>query len=233
MAGLPLVVYPDPDKEQVNCCWNAVILFDQLTMRILSVALVVVTGLAAGYQTLTLSKRRLEPADSGQVWNDPTRNLTRIRDLFLILSLGLVFTVAISPSIVLNSVLELNLPLDSLVQIIGICLIMSGSILGVWALRTLGEFASETIMIMKNHRLVQTGPYRLVRHPMYGSTLLIGLGLFLLYLNIIFFIILLPIFAVDVYRAQVEEKLLASPAVFGTRYLEYRDRTRRFIPYIL
>ncbi|HZY94705.1 MAG TPA: isoprenylcysteine carboxylmethyltransferase family protein [Candidatus Bathyarchaeia archaeon] len=202
--------------------------FDELTMRVL----LVVTGLAAGYQAFTLSKRRPEPADSGQWGRDPTRNLTRVRDLFLILTLGLVFSVAVSPSIVLINVLELSFPLDSLVQTIGICLIVTGSILGAWALRTLGEFASERIMIMKNHRLVQTGPYRFVRHPMYGSTLLIGLGLFLLYLNIIFLILLLPIFAIDIYRAKVEEKMLASPDVFGTRYQEYRSRTRRFIPYI-
>lgn len=201
-------------------------------MRILSVALIVVTGLAAGYQLFTLFKKRPEPIDSGQGWKDPTRNLTRVRDLFLVLSLGLVFSVVVSPSIVLNNVLELRFPLDSLVQTVGICLIVSGSILGTWALRTLGEFASERIMIMKNHRLVQTGPYRLVRHPMYGSTLLIGLGLFLLYLNIIFLVLLLPIFAIDIFRARVEEKLLASPDVFGTRYQEYRSRTRRFIPYI-
>jgi protein-S-isoprenylcysteine O-methyltransferase Ste14 len=202
-------------------------------MRILSAALIVVTGLAAGYQVFIFSKRRVKPAESsGQVWKDPTRNLTQVRDLLLILSLGLVLSVAVSPSIVLSNILELNFPLDSGVQTVGIWLIASGSILGVWALRTLGEFASEAIRIVKNHRLVQAGPYRMVRHPMYGSTLLIGLGLFLLYLNIIFLILLLPIFAIDIYRAQIEEKLLASPDVFGTQYQEYRNRTRRFIPHI-
>ncbi len=91
----------------------------------------------------------------------------------------------------------------------------------------------ERIVLVKNHRLVQTGPYRLVRHPMYGSTILIGLGLFLLYLNIVFLILYLPVFVINSYRAEVEEKLLSSPEGFGTRYVEYRERTRRFIPYLL
>jgi protein-S-isoprenylcysteine O-methyltransferase Ste14 len=204
-------------------------------MRVLSVVLVATTGLAAGYQALSRSRKRVEPAEShsGQLWRDPTGNLTHVRDLLLILSLGLVFSVAASPSVVLDSVLELNFPLDSLVQTIGICLIASGSVLGAWAFKTLGEFATETISVTKNHRLVQTGPYRIVRHPMYGSTLLIGLGLFLLYLNFIFLILLLPIFAINIYRAQVEERILASPDAFGAQYEEYRRKTRRFIPCIL
>ena len=91
----------------------------------------------------------------------------------------------------------------------------------------------ERIVLVKNHRLVQTGPYRLVRHPMYGSTILIGLGLFLLYLNIVFLILYLPVFVINSYRAEVEEKLLSSPAGFGSHYVDYRRRTRRFIPYLL
>jgi protein-S-isoprenylcysteine O-methyltransferase Ste14 len=61
---------------------------------------------------------------------------------------------------------------------------------------------------------------------------LIELGLFLLYLNMIFLILLLPIFAINIHRARFEEKLLASPDAFGAQYEEYRSRTRRFVPYI-
>ncbi len=210
-------------------------MYDELTMRILSGVLLVTTGLAAGWQAFKASRKRGEshgPA-SGQAWVDPTRLLTHARDLLLILSLALVLLVVISPSLVLGSVLELSFPLDSAVQTLGIILIASGSFLVAWAFRTLGEFATERIGLVKNHRLVQTGPYRIVRHPMYGSTILIGLGLFLLYLNIIFLILSIPVFAINSHRAQVEEKLLSSPEGFGTRYMEYRRRTRRFIPYVL
>jgi protein-S-isoprenylcysteine O-methyltransferase Ste14 len=210
-------------------------LYDELTMRVLSALLLVSTGLAAGWQGFKASRKRgesHEPA-SGQAWVDPTRFLTRVRDLLLILSLALVFSVIISPGLVLDSVWELSFPLDSAVQTLGVILIASGSILVAWAFRTLGEFAMEGIVLVKNHRLVQTGPYGLVRHPMYGSTILIGLGLFLLYLNIVFLILYLPVFVIDSYRADVEERLLSSPVGFGSGYADYRKRTRRFIPYLL
>ena len=204
-------------------------------MRILSALLLVSTGLIAGWQGFTASRKRgesHEPA-SGQAWVDPTRVLTCVRDLLLILSLVLVLSVVISPGLVLDSASELGFPLDSAVQTLGVVLIASGSILAAWAFGTLGEFAMERIVLVKNHRLVQTGPYRLVRHPLYGSTVLIGLGLFLLYLNIVLLVLYLPVFVINSYRAEVEEKLLSSPEGFGTRYVEYRERTRRFIPYLL
>lgn len=168
----------------------------------------------------------------GHVWVDPTRLLTRARDLFLVLSLAMVFSVVLSPDLVLDSLFELSFPLDNIAQTLGILMIASGSILGAWAFRTLGEFATERISLVKNHRLVQTGPYRIVRHPMYGSTLLIGLGIFLLYLNVIFLVLSILVFAINMYRAQTEEQLLSSSEAFGTGYLEYCKRTRRFIPHI-
>ncbi len=203
-------------------------------MRTLSPFLLVSIGIAAGWQGFKAS-RQAESHElvSAQVWVDPTRVLTRLRDLLLILSLALVLSVVISPGLVLNNALELSFPLDSAVQTLGIVLIASGSFLAAWAFRTLGEFAMERIGLVKNHRLVQTGPYRLVRHAMYGSTILIGLGLFLLYLNIVFLILYLPVFVINSYRAEVEEKLLSSPAGFGSHYVDYRRRTRRFIPYLL
>ncbi len=197
-------------------------------------ALLAGTGLAGGWQSFNVSRKRAErrESDPGQLWTDPTRLLTHARDLLLILSLALVLSAAITPSLALNNTLELSFPLDSVIQTLGISLIASGSILGAWAVKTLGEFATERIGIMKDHRLVRSGPYRIVRHPMYGSTLMIGLGLFLLYLNIIFLILSVLVFGINNYRAQVEERLLAAPEAFGTQYREYCTRTRRFIPYI-
>jgi protein-S-isoprenylcysteine O-methyltransferase len=210
-------------------------MFEQLVMQLLSAALVAGIGLVAGWQTFSGARRSSGSlqADSGKVSSDPTVLATKVRDLLLVLSLALVFSVLISPGLLLTSIFELSFPWDTASQFLGMALIAAGSILGAWAFKTLGEFASERIRVAQNHRLVETGPYRLVRHPMYGSTLLIGLGLFLLYLNSVFLILAIPIFGINIYRARVEEKLLSSPEVFGTRYDDYRRRTRGFIPYLL
>jgi protein-S-isoprenylcysteine O-methyltransferase Ste14 len=208
-------------------------LYDELTTRAVSALLLVATGLGAGWQVLKVSRKPAEPSRPSQVtWVDPTRPVTLVRDFLLLLSLGLVFAVIVSPRMILDNALELRFSFDSVIQSLGIILVASGSVLAAWALRTLGEFATERISLSENHRLVETGPYRLVRHPMYGSTLLLGLGLFLLYLNITFLVIGIAVFLINDYRANVEERLLSSPEGFGERYVEYRKRTRRFIPYI-
>jgi len=84
-----------------------------------------------------------------------------------------------------------------------------------------------------NHVLVRSGPYRLIRHPIYTSMLcmLLGTGLLLvtppaLFLpSIVFFVIGTEI------RVRIEEKLLASR--FGEQFLDYRRRVPAYIPFLM
>lgn len=79
--------------------------------------------------------------------------------------------------------------------------------------------------------LVTTGPYRLVRHPIYFGLLLIAAGEALAFgswpaLTIVLFGIV-PTFA---WRARAEEELLSR--TFGDRYAVYRQRTKMIIPHL-
>jgi protein-S-isoprenylcysteine O-methyltransferase Ste14 len=79
--------------------------------------------------------------------------------------------------------------------------------------------------------LVTTGPYRLVRHPIYSGFALLAAGEALAFaswpaLTIVLFGIL-PTFA---WRARAEEKLLSR--TFGERYAMYRQQTTAIIPYL-
>jgi protein-S-isoprenylcysteine O-methyltransferase Ste14 len=80
--------------------------------------------------------------------------------------------------------------------------------------------------------LVTTGPYRLVRHPIYLGLVLLAIGQSLAFASWPALMIVLsgivPTFA---WRARVEEKLL--DRTFGERYAVYRQRTRMIIPYLL
>jgi protein-S-isoprenylcysteine O-methyltransferase Ste14 len=80
--------------------------------------------------------------------------------------------------------------------------------------------------------LVTTGPYRLVRHPIYLGLVLLATGQALAFGSWPALMIVLggivPTFA---WRARVEENLL--DRTFGERYAVYRQRTRMFIPYLL
>lgn len=80
--------------------------------------------------------------------------------------------------------------------------------------------------------LVTTGPYRLVRHPIYLGLALLVLGEALAFgswpaLMIVLFGIV-PTFA---WRARAEEVLLGR--TFGEHYAVYRQRTKMIIPYVL
>jgi protein-S-isoprenylcysteine O-methyltransferase Ste14 len=80
--------------------------------------------------------------------------------------------------------------------------------------------------------LVTTGPYRLVRHPIYLGFVLLALGEALAFGSwagiMIVLTAIVPTFA---WRARTEEILLSR--TFGERYTVYRQRTRMIIPYLL
>ncbi|HUG21544.1 methyltransferase family protein [Piscinibacter sp.] len=80
--------------------------------------------------------------------------------------------------------------------------------------------------------LVTTGPYRLVRHPIYLGLTLVAMGQALAFgswpaLSIVLSTIV-PTFA---WRARAEEKLLSR--TLGERYGVYRQRTKMIIPHLL
>jgi protein-S-isoprenylcysteine O-methyltransferase Ste14 len=80
--------------------------------------------------------------------------------------------------------------------------------------------------------LVTTGPYRLVRHPIYLGLALLAKGEALAFGSWPALMIVLsgvvPTFA---WRARAEEKLLSR--TFGERYAVYRQRTKMIIPHFL
>ncbi len=114
-------------------------------------------------------------------------------------------------------------------QVIGLFLIFFGSVLFVWARRVLGNFYSGHVSVVEGQQLVQSGPYRFVRHPAYAGYLLIVLGLAAGYSSLaglaaILFVLLPSV----IYRIRVEDKLLAEH--FGAQFKAYTARTRRLLP---
>jgi protein-S-isoprenylcysteine O-methyltransferase Ste14 len=80
--------------------------------------------------------------------------------------------------------------------------------------------------------LITTGPYRLVRHPIYLGLALLAMGEALAFGSWpAFFIVLSGIVPTFAWRAHAEEKLLSR--TFGKRYADYRQRTKMIIPHLL
>ncbi len=106
---------------------------------------------------------------------------------------------------------------------------------GLWLFRRshkeLGRNWSITLEIRENHRLVRTGPYALVRHPMYTSFLLMAVGQALLIANWAVAAAGLLGFAVlAVLRIGTEERMMAE--IFGEEYVGYMGRTKRIVPFV-
>jgi protein-S-isoprenylcysteine O-methyltransferase Ste14 len=98
-----------------------------------------------------------------------------------------------------------------------------------WIHKTLGENWSPTLEIIKGHRLIKSGPYKSIRHPMYAqiflwtiAQVLIVSNLFAGFSGIIAFTILYFV------RVPHEEKMLIE--YFGDEYIEYMKQKARIFP---
>jgi protein-S-isoprenylcysteine O-methyltransferase Ste14 len=104
-----------------------------------------------------------------------------------------------------------------------------GIVLRLWAIVTLDQFFTFVVGIADDHRVVQQGPYRVVRHPGYAGALLalLGIGVALANWLSLLTIFVVPLLAL-VVRIKVEETTLIS--ALGEEYRSYAQRTARLIP---
>ena len=109
-------------------------------------------------------------------------------------------------------------------QVVGIGIFMGGAGLVVWARRSLRRSYSPHLAVRPGQVLVETGPYRHVRHPAYGGLLLMALGVAVGYSSAIG-LAAIPLLLIPglVFRIRREERLLT--ARFGEVYAAYARRT--------
>lgn len=114
---------------------------------------------------------------------------------------------------------------------VGLTLMGGGQLLRWWSIATLGRMFTVNVAIRQDHRLVDKGPYRLLRHPSYSAILLVHVGAGLCFGNALTLTFLaLPTTAALLYRMHVEEQVLVHE--LGPSYIEYMRRTKRLIPFI-
>jgi len=120
------------------------------------------------------------------------------------------------------------LPQSQTIDIAGIALTAAGVAFAIWARAHLGKYWSGDVTIRQEHRLIRTGPYKYIRHPIYSGMLLALVGTVLVigeYRAIVgFAIILLGFFK----KARKEETFLQ--AQFGDGFEEHKRLTGFFLP---
>jgi len=117
------------------------------------------------------------------------------------------------------------------VIIIGTFAIVSGCVMNIMGRFNLGSNWANHIKIYDEHTLVQKGMYKIVRHPLYGSIMLMFYGACFVYRNILCFLAVTFIFIPFMYyRAKQEETLLIQTF---PEYNDYKRRTGMFFPKII
>ncbi len=176
--------------------------------------------------------------------------------IFLLGSLGLVFlsshtlTKPLSHGFprffafeVILGLVGLNVPFwfvkpFSSAQIVSWALLLVSAFLAIhafWVLRQFGKpdksiQDTNRLTLEKTTRLVTEGPYNLIRHPMYTSLACLAWGVFLKHISLLSGVLGILASMMLYITAIFEER--ENLHNFGDEYIEYIQRTKRFIPFL-
>jgi protein-S-isoprenylcysteine O-methyltransferase Ste14 len=115
--------------------------------------------------------------------------------------------------------------------IIGIILIVIGLFIRIKAILTLNKYFTYVVSKVDNHKLIETGLYKSIRHPGYLGQLIIFIGISSALSNWLSIILMIvPVSIGYLYRIKVEEKFMEEQ--IGENYLNYQKRTNKLIPLI-
>ena len=148
-------------------------------------------------------------------------------DLFLIqiFSLAIVIVAPFSDG---HSVGILNF--GNTVRLLGFLFLIPGFVLMQMAEKYLGRQFSIEVTLQKDHKLIQDGPYKLIRHPRYLGILAFFLGISLVFRSLLGMLIVAAMLPVLIWRVFAEEVLMQQE--FGKAWETYRQKSWRILPYV-
>jgi protein-S-isoprenylcysteine O-methyltransferase Ste14 len=119
-------------------------------------------------------------------------------------------------------------PPSSLFSILGLALQTAFIGLAIWARRTLGLNWSGRIEIKTEHQLVRSGPYRILRHPIYTAVLGMTISMALVSGKVLALFGVATVIVAYVRKIRIEEETLHN--AFGTDYENYRRTSWGLFP---
>jgi protein-S-isoprenylcysteine O-methyltransferase Ste14 len=121
-------------------------------------------------------------------------------------------------------------PHSAVLHVVGFVVAFAGLLLFAWAYRTMGRSFTPFPRPLASGELVVSGPFRLVRHPVYGGVLLLSAGASLAigFLGLVGTAVLAALWW---RKSAFEERLLVERY---PEYTSYRARVRRrFLPFVV
>ena len=113
---------------------------------------------------------------------------------------------------------------------LGAAITVGGLLFAIWAREHLGRNWSRSVTIKQDHELITTGPYSVVRHPIYTGLLAGFLGVAIALSEVRGFVALVLMFLVFWVKLRMEEQWMRSQ--FGETYAKYVHRTAALVPYL-
>ncbi len=114
-------------------------------------------------------------------------------------------------------------------RIVGLAVFVAGLALRWYAIIHLGRFFTVNVAIASDNSVIDTGPYKYVRHPSYTGALMAFLGLGLCLANwLSLACAIVPTVGAFLWRIRIEEAALLNG--LGDKYRDYMRHTQRLIP---
>jgi protein-S-isoprenylcysteine O-methyltransferase Ste14 len=112
-------------------------------------------------------------------------------------------------------------------HMVGFIIFLSGVLFRLWAIRTLGRYYSHIVREVADHKIVDWGPYRVIRHPAYLGMIVANIGVTVFFFNpVTLLLLLLLLIPSIVIRILIEERTLYTIQGYET----FAEGRRRLVP---
>lgn len=120
------------------------------------------------------------------------------------------------------------IPKSMVVDALGIFLTTAGIAFAIWARFYIGQNWSGTVTVKVGHALIQAGPYRWVRHPIYSGILLALFGTAVAHREVNGLVAVALFLLGFLIKSRLEEQMMRK--TFGDEYVEYSRSTGALVP---
>ncbi len=177
--------------------------------------LVIIIFYAMDFILIRRYDKQRQASGSGRAW-----------DFTLFIFLMVAFLV-LQPIFLPSISYRTNATWGLVVQLLGVFLILTALALHIWSRAHLQHYYAERVEVQPGHQVIDTGPYKLMRHPVITSFFGIATGLFLI--NPALTTLAALVYTIwDFTRAAQQEEELLTKTLPG--YAEYAIQTPRFLP---